>query len=111
MVSLGKVIYYTYTFDEILLQLFLLSIVIFLPLILINYIIFLKNIMNKVAYINLAYNLFQDDIIISLVLTSKTAITGRLCRIGFDSLILSHNGFKGIIHYKKIEFIETKIER
>lgn len=109
--SVGKTIYYTYTLDELLLLLFFLNAFIFLPIIIINFLIFLKNIRNKIDYINMVYEYHLDDIIVNLVLTSNTAITGRLCRIDFDSLTLSHDDFKAIIYYKKIEFIETKIER
>lgn len=59
----------------------------------------------------MAYKYHLDDIIVNLVLTSNIPITGRLCDIDFDSLTLSNDGFTAIIRYKKIEFIEVKIER
>ena len=108
--SLGKSIVYIYTLNDLLL-LFLLNVFIFIPITIFNYLIYLKNINNKIDYINMAYKYHLDDIIVNLVLTSNIPITGRLCDIDFDSLTLSNDGFKAIIRYKKIEFIEVKIER
>ena len=78
-------------------------------ILIINYFIFLKNIWNKIDYINMAYKYHLGEIIIRLVLTSNITIIGKLCCIDFNSLILYHDGFKAIIYYKKIEFIETKM--
>ena len=108
--NLGNTIDYTYTLDDLLL-LFLLNVLIFIPITIINYLIHLKNINNKIDYINMAYKYYLDDIIVNLVLTPNIPIKGRLCDINFDSLTLSNDGFTAIIRYKKIEFIEVKIER
>ncbi|WP_298277855.1 hypothetical protein [Ferroplasma sp.] len=107
--SLGNVIDYTYTLDNLLLLLLVFAFI-FLFVTIINYFIYLKNINNKIEYINMAYKYHLDDIMVNLVLTSNIPIKGRLCYINFDSLTLSNDGFKAIIRYKKIEFIEVKIE-
>ena len=109
MNSLSVKVYHNYSFDEILLLIFIETTIIIIPIILINYIIFLKNVRNKIIYINLAYKYGPNKIIIKLVLTSNITIIGKLCYINLNNLILYHDGFKAIICYKKIGFIERKI--
>lgn len=108
LLNFEKSIYYIYSFSELLFLLFMLIIIIF-GFIIINFVLFSINVRHKIDYINIVYQNHQDDIIIRLVLTSNTTVTGKLSYINSNRLTLSHDGFKAIIYYKKIEFIETNI--
>ena len=105
-----EIIFYRYPFTYLLFELIFPILVIWIIILVIDYFILLANKSNKIDYINETF-WAKSDITIRLALRSPSniRITGQLLGINLKNLHVYNKGFKSIIDYRKIEFIEAKI--
>ena len=105
-----EITFYSSTFTYLFFELIFPILVIWIIILVIDYSLLLANKSNKIDYINETF-WAKSDITIRLILksTSYIRITGQLLGINLKNLRVDNKGFKSIIDYGKIEFVEAKI--